>query len=214
MSAPRRTAAGFTLIEILVVLAIVGLLMTFAALGIGRYRETGRITECRTRLAALTLAVESYAERMGDPPPARLAELGVRAGNALNEGIEALVVALRRSEYGGRRPDERWLANLDGDEGEGLAAHDGTRALLELVDPWGRPLAYFVHTAYDEPGLYSEGDGRDGSVADVRAAVSALTGAFHRFESFQLRSAGPDGRFHTEDDLANFEIDIAAGSEP
>ena len=35
------------------------------------------------------------------------------------------------------------------------------------------------------------------------------TGAFHRFESYQIRSAGPDGLLDTEDDLANYEI--AAG---
>jgi prepilin-type N-terminal cleavage/methylation domain-containing protein len=202
--AVRRRPSGFTLIEILVVITIIGLLMTFAAVGLSRYRQAGAITDCKSRLESLTLTIESYADRMGDLPPAHLADLGVKADNAVNEGVEALVVCLRRADFGGRRPDERWLANVDDDHGQDLKAYDGTDALLELVDPWDAPLAYFVHTAYDEPGSYSSG--LDGVPVDVHALRNPLTGAWHRFDSFQLRSAGPDGLFDTEDDLANFAL--------
>ena len=108
-------AAGFSLIEILVVITIIGLLMGFAALTLGRYRETGRITDCQARIEAVSLQVESYADRTGAYPPGTLGPLGVKDANDVNQGIEALVAALRSRDYAGKRPDERWLGNVDDD---------------------------------------------------------------------------------------------------
>ena len=71
-----RKAAGFTLIEVLTVLAIIGLLLGLTAVAVGRYRESGRNTEAKARLTSLALLVDSYADRMGEPPPSRLAVLG------------------------------------------------------------------------------------------------------------------------------------------
>ena len=39
----------------------------------------------------------------------------------------------------------------------------------------------------------------------MRARRNPLTDAWHRFDSFQLISAGSDGMLGTEDDIANFE---------
>lgn len=207
-SAPARRQGGFSLLEILVVITIIGLLMGFGAMAVGKYRETGRITDCESRIQSLALWAESYAERTGGYPPDRLEALGVGdAGNALNEGIEAAIAALRHRDYAGTRPNEQWLGNQDGDQSGQLDSLDQSSALLELLDPWDNPLVYITADHYDEQTSVLLDDGMGPVAVDAGALRNPLTGAYHHFESFQIRSAGPDGLLDTEDDLANFETD-------
>ena len=72
VSAPRR-AAGFTLLEIMVVIALIGLLLGLVAVAVGRQTEAGRIAECRARIEQFALLLESSKDRNGDYPPDRLA---------------------------------------------------------------------------------------------------------------------------------------------
>lgn len=205
-TARRRREGGFSLIEILVVLALIALLMGIVATGALSFGEAGRITDAQARIESLSLVIESYADRMGAYPPSTLAAAGVAEANRTNEGVEALVAALKSRDYGGQRPNERWLGNVDGDSTKGITFVDGSTALLEVLDPWDNPFAYVASTDYDRECPYNVlGDATD--IVPVRAMRNPLTGAFHRFESFQLRSAGPDGLFDTEDDLANFAIE-------
>ena len=203
---------GFSLIEILVVITIIGMLMGFSAVAVSRYRETGRITQCDSQLKAIALLCEGYAERMGDYPPSRLVALGVKdAPNEINMGVEALCAALRAKDYAGGRPNDDWLGNTDEDSSASLDSIDGTSALLELLDPWDNPIVYIVQSDYEQDftvRLDSEGLIEDVS---VRATKNPMTGAWFRFESYQLRSAGPDGLLDTDDDIANYEIPDAEG---
>ncbi len=205
-SRARRHERGFSLIEILVVLALIGLLMGIVATGALSFGETGRITDAHARIESLSLVIESYNDRVGTYPPSRLTQAGIGEANKTNEGVEALVAALKSRDYGGQRPNERWLGNVDGDSTKGMTFVDGSTALLEVIDPWDNPLAYTVYTDYGSECPYNVmGDASDSE--PVRALRNSLTGAYHQFESFQLRSAGPDGLFDTEDDIANFVLD-------
>lgn len=209
MAGPRRapSQAGFSLIEILVVITIIGMLAGLAMVAVGKHRETGRVSDCRSRILAITLWCESYAEREGEVPPSRLAAAGVKdAANEVNQGIEAMVAVLRRASYGGLRPDERWLGNTDADSSASLQALDGSAALLEILDPWDNPFIYLAHSDYGQSSVVRLGDGSNSLDVEARAERNPLTGAWHQFESFQLRSAGPDGLLGSEDDLANFEL--------
>lgn len=205
----RAAAGGFTLIEMLVVIGILTLLMTITVIGIGRYQQSGRITDARARIASLSLIIEGYADDHGDYPPSRLAQLGVTDANEVNEGIEALVAALFSKSHTGSRPDDDWLINVDADRADGLDLATGGSGLNELQDPWENPFVYIVNGDYDREQVYRLTDVDAGQVEDVtvRARSNALTETYYEFEGFQLVSAGPDGLWGTEDDLANFEAD-------
>jgi prepilin-type N-terminal cleavage/methylation domain-containing protein len=206
--APNAKMSGFSLIEILVVITLIGLLMGLAVLALGRHSETGREANCRARIQALTLMVESHADRTGGYPPSRLEDLGITDANDVNEGVEALAAALRHRDYSGKRPDERWLGNVDDDRSDSLRSADGSMALLELVDPWDNPFYYVASDAYEVTGVLRLDAGTRPEDVSAHAVKNALTGAYHRFDTFQIRSAGSDGVLDTEDDIANFEIDF------
>lgn len=206
MQPPSRSARGFTLIEILVVIAIIGLLMSILVVSLGKSAEAGRISDCRARIEQIKLLADSYASRVGDYPPSHLAALGVKDSNRVNEGIEALVAALKASDYTGLRPEEGWLANTDGDQDEHLKLMDGSHALLELVDPWDNPIVYIANGDYRDEFPYRFGAGAAAEDQTMRAAVNPLTAAPQQFDTFQLLSAGPDGLPGTDDDIANYEL--------
>jgi prepilin-type N-terminal cleavage/methylation domain-containing protein len=198
---------GFTLIEILVVITIIGLLLGLVAVAVSRQGQMGRITDCKARIEQVSLLLESYADRMGDYPPSRLTMLGVKDANDLNEGIESLVAALNASEYGGQRPNERWLINNDDDTSQQVKLFNQSRALLELSDPWDSPFVYIVFGDYEREALYRIGAEDQFEDTGVTAARNPLTGTYHQFDKYQLLSAGPDGFLGTDDDIANYEIE-------
>lgn len=210
IATPRsaRAARGFSLIEILVVITIIGLLLGMVAVAVSRQGQMGRITDCKARISQISLLLESYADRTGDYPPSRLSLIGVRDANDLNEGVETMVAALMAADYGGQRPNERWLINNDDDSSQQVKLANGSRALLELSDPWESPIVYIVFGDYEREALYRLGADDLFEDVVVTGVRNPLTGAYHRFDGYQLLSAGPDGLLGTNDDIANYEIEI------
>ena len=66
MSLPRRS--GFTLVEMLMVIVILGVLMALIFPAINRMRESTRETICRDQLRNVALAVEMFAEKQNHYP--------------------------------------------------------------------------------------------------------------------------------------------------
>jgi general secretion pathway protein G len=72
--------AGFSLIEIMLVVLIIGILATVATTGMVRHAEMARINATKANIEALQLAVGSYELIIGKRPPT-LEEL-VKEGDA------------------------------------------------------------------------------------------------------------------------------------
>jgi general secretion pathway protein G len=65
---PSSSQAGFTLIEVLIVLGIIALLATFATPQVMRYLGHGRVETARIQLSAIATAMELYAIDNGGYP--------------------------------------------------------------------------------------------------------------------------------------------------
>lgn len=65
----RRTRNGFTLVELMVAIAIIGILMTLAVSAVTRAITRGRETAMRLEVNALSNAVRQYFDKYGDFPP-------------------------------------------------------------------------------------------------------------------------------------------------
>lgn len=161
---PRRrpaAGAGFTLLEVLIVMILVGALGTLV-LGVGRYaRESGRASRATAELATLAVALESYRLAQGDYPrtdePGRLLQALIGRRGPAGETIAAGAVI----EVG------RFTTGSAGDPFLNDAA--------ELLDPWGEGYhyAYKSELPWTNPGyvLYSAGP-------DSLASAALLSGGF------------------------------------
>lgn len=203
----RRTMArGFTLVELLVVITILALLLGMAALNFSDFLGQGDQAATVARIEGLKLYLTQYKTHQGDYPPSRLADLGVKGGDNLFEGIEALVVALKHKDYAYDGPEEKWLMNLDGDQGTPNVTQFANSDLFEVVDAWDNPIVYMRYDDYERAHNYLFTN-QDTSVEDeveVKAATSEKTGTFHDTKSYQLRSAGRDGVFGNDDDITSY----------
>lgn len=202
---PHARRAGFTLLELMVVIAIIGILMAALLVGGGSLFRDAKKNDTRNRLNTLSTLINEYRTIEGDYPDDRL-PAGVSGGN-VNGNAEALFVAFWDAEYSGELPNEAWLGNTDSDTASRSITRLPDRQLFELVDAWGNPIVYFDSLHYDSVAVTMAGfDGVEGgmlSEQQVVAAKSDKTGAFLAPTGFQLISAGADGEFGTDDDLTH-----------
>lgn len=216
-NASRRSHRGFTFIEVLVVMAIIAVLAGLTVAGLGLLNKKKPEIETRTRVQKLTAAVNAWHQRFRRYPPTDARKIQKVAGgskgikevpNELNAGIESLLQALYW-ETAGVDPqlEEKDLGNRDEDQLAGGGVTNQGANLWEVVDGWGNPLVYFVHTGYTEavenPPAYlsTVGDMEE----EVRPEPWKLEGegrtGFAQAQSFQVYSMGPDGLPNTRDDI-------------
>lgn len=200
--------SGFTLIELLAVLVIISILLVVLLPRIAGWSERAKEKTTKGWLVQLAAAIGEYEDRFGDYPPSQFLEKWGTSPNLTNMGGETLVLSMWSPEWTGTSlPDDRFV-NTDNDEAKKSLSRIPKAALLELKDEWGNPIAYFHRRDYGRQDKYivlpndSEGD----EESTVRALKNPVTGQYYQHDRFQLISAGADGVFGTEDDIANFQI--------
>ncbi|HEX8486284.1 type II secretion system major pseudopilin GspG [Sphingomonas sp.] len=99
----RRNEEGFTLVELMVVIVIIGLLATIVALNVLPSGDTARIQKAKADIATIENGLELYRLQMSTYP-------------TTSQGIQALVAApagadasrYQRGGYVKRLPDDPW----------------------------------------------------------------------------------------------------------
>lgn len=204
-----RARAGFTLIELMAVLVILALLMVILVTQFTNILGSSKESMTKVDLQHLQEAIHQYESEYGDYPPSSFTAAMGTPPNTTNVGSECLVVALysKRFAGGGGGFENRMLVNTDADASRTKLTDFETLDLFELKDQWDNPIAYLHRADYGTPQVYVSFDPESGEElsTSVRALQNPDTKLFYRSDSFQLISAGPDGRFGTEDDIPCWE---------
>jgi prepilin-type N-terminal cleavage/methylation domain-containing protein len=207
---PSSAARGFTLIEILVVMAIIALLLGVLVMNSKSMFTAGSKTKTQSRIHELRLQIEEYQRVTGSYPPSSLQEVGLKSENDINEGIEACVASMMKKDYqGSGHPDENTFKNTDGDAADTDFSILGSRDLFEVVDHDENPIVYINFKDYAKSFTYyiKNPSTQEYEPHTVTAHKSKRTGGYSNFDSYQIWSAGPDGEFNTDDDIANFDLE-------
>lgn len=180
---------GFTLIEVLVVVAIVALLVSILLPSLSKAREQARRAACQTNLHQIMIGFFSYTSRLGEyVPKAAGHELGGKTGRVglIDPWLPAMM-------FGGGLPAEQRPLNREIGN-----AYD----LFQCPADKGEPLWWFdtepyqaTSTAYDLYGssyFYASGHNRMSGVIEAMglAKLVGVDFAYQRFETNML----PNGK--------------------
>ncbi len=176
-NARARRASAFSLLEVLTVIALVGLLVAIAFTATGGARERAHRARCRSDLVVLAQALEAYRATFGDYPKTGAAANDPAGAAATDDGPGILFNAL----VGRRGPGAtlvpmvaRSTVTLSAfalQSGDLPAAGTSAQSANAFLDPWGRRYLYCYKTGpawtAHTPLLFSVGpDGKAELPAD------------------------------------------------
>lgn len=203
--------AGFTLIEMLAVLLIIGILFSFLVGSVMRSGEVVKGSATRTFLETVGASLDEYENQMGDYPPSSFPSKLDPKPSKTNMGIEMLVISLWPADgkFATGEVREQRLSNVDGDNTNHSLTSYTSADCFELSDDWDNPVAYIHRRDYGKRFTYLAFDLELGEMTEqmVQARKSLKTGDPYNRSTFQLISAGEDGVFGNRDDIANFRIE-------
>jgi prepilin-type N-terminal cleavage/methylation domain-containing protein len=198
---------GFTLIEVLAVIVILGILMIILLPRLGAMNERAKVKDTGQKMALIASAIGQYEGRFGDYPPSQFLDKWGTAPNLTNMGGETLVIGLWSPDWGGVDLPEDLLINSDVDSVKKSLTRFPANELFELKDAWDNPIAYFHHRDYGRADTYVlQPDESEETEFQIKAQMNPKTKSYYQPSKFQLISAGPDGRFGTEDDVVDFKV--------
>lgn len=141
----RDARRAFTLIELLTVMAIIGILAGITFGVVKGVQERAAISQCRTELAALGTALESYKKQYGDYPQAGS---GVWIGLTSNETRLLQGLVGKRGPLGATIPGRLFLDVAKFSLNSTLDPLNATNQdSVKFQDPWGRNYFYFYKSA-------------------------------------------------------------------
>ena len=211
----RRGERGFSFIEILIVMAIIGVLAAGITVAINIWLKRGPEFATKQTLSKTKLMIENWKQTFEMYPPSDVTRIAAVAGqgnkasspeNKVNMGIEAIYQALY---WPGFKSDPEWgpdeLSNVDEDTLKKAINKHGTTELMEIRDAWGNPLVYFHRddyaVAFDSGVPYMDGNFNEYEAKPYKND----DGTFVNPSSFQIYSVGEDGEPNTEDDVKVWE---------
>ena len=204
------TRGGFTLIELMAVLVILSILIAVLVTQLGSADDVAKSKITKGLLDEIGAVIGSYDDAHGDFPPSSFTPEQGQPPNPTNIGAECLVIALFSKGFAptGGNLDEQ-LCNTDGDQSKVKLTDFGSLELFEFRDSWGNPIAYFHRADYGRAQLYVTIDANTGESVEteLRAVRNQKLGRYYAHDKYQLRSAGPDGRFGTDDDVHSFDVE-------
>jgi prepilin-type N-terminal cleavage/methylation domain-containing protein len=200
--------AGFTLLELLGVIVILGILLVFLMPILSNAQKSAKVTSTQIFLQELSAAITEYENEKGDFPVSSWKEEWGTPPNLTNIGCEALVIQLYGTKWETRLSQDQ-LCNTDEDESKKALARFQKSALFEIKDAWKNPIAYLHRRDYGQaqPYAMTDGGGVPTGESTFRARMNSQTGQYWNPKGFQLVSAGPDCEFGTEDDIPAWKED-------
>lgn len=90
-TSPRHTRHGFSLIELLVVIVIIGILMALILPAIGRVRYTARVAEVSAEITRLEQALATFQNRFGTYPPSSITLYGTQTDWDANPAAKSVI---------------------------------------------------------------------------------------------------------------------------
>lgn len=227
MKQDNASAHGFTLVEILVVVAILGVLMGLVALLIPKAGKQQKVFLTEGRVQALQNGIENYKrEKVGrtkEWPPMTLESLGkvskyfegltFTTPNDVNESSEALFLALRHPDLSvkldpNQLAGDKPAGNTDEDAYNHAPPGAGSETgAMELLDAWGNPIVYIEKNSYGKSVRIML---NDGTTVEVQAKKRP-DGNYYNENSYQLISLGANEVWDDPsnagyDDLTNFVV--------
>ena len=168
-----RWRRGFSLVELLVVVAIIGILSGIGTVATLKWLDHARFESTQVEMTALTTAIENYRSHMGRYPDQGMLYQELTDRRAAGD-IQWQGPYLTLEED---RLDVRYVAR---DLSGGPLPIKGE----DIADGWGRPIYYIPSRDYIEFGI--EGP----ALPDPAGGKDAQ---YENAHSFVLISAGPDG---------------------
>lgn len=144
------SSAGFTMVELLVTIALIVFLMSMLAVGAGRYLESASAARTEALIARLSLLIENYHSITGDYPPDGLDGADVitsegtylTGGAALTHAMVQPLILTEELSSGQTRVIGQNPPIGDFRTDELSAASFGDGEARQLLDAWGEPIHY------------------------------------------------------------------------